>query len=187
MRGWPGQHGGPVGRITDFLLPGLYQMVNGWCADQFAGIFGLERAGVEDKRLILSPAQPAMRANQLLEGSNLAGLRIVQAVDNNVAAIGVANQGFYVLWGMISEILQRVITLHAIAVQEIDAALADDNRAALFSPHRNKTDTWMRAQPFGELGEGGIDLFQGQALAVIYKVNVRQIAGHAHHCLWAIW
>ena len=103
-------------------------------------------AGVQDEGEALRPAHAAVRADQLLEGGDLAELRPEGAVDHQVGAVREAVGAPQVVGGVGAEGRQRVLALDPALVEEVDARRADRDRAVALRADQDEADPGVLAE-----------------------------------------
>ena len=77
---------------------------------------------MQDEGERLGPTQPAVGADQLLEGRDLAGLRVEGAVDHQIGAVGESVGSSHMLGRVRAKRGEWVLALDAVAVEIVRAA-----------------------------------------------------------------
>ena len=116
-----------------------------------------QRGGGQDEGERLWSAEPAVGADQLLEGRDLLGLRPVGAVDHDVGAVGEAGGAGDVRGGARAERRQRVGAGDGAVVELVLAAGAEHEVAAVVVAHEDEADARVREQRRQQRRVVGVD------------------------------
>ena len=104
---------------------------------------------MQQERLGLLATEPAVEPDQLLEGGALVGVRVVEAVDEDVGGVDERARAAEVVGAVRAERGERVLALDAVVDEVADAAAADRQRAEFLGVDEDEPDARM----FGEAGE----------------------------------
>ena len=113
---------------------------------------------MEDERVRLLPAEPAVRAHLGLERGHLARRRIEAAHDDQVAAIRHVIDAAETLRGTGPEGLQGIGAIDAVVGELSCAATAEDQGAAPLRTRHDEPDTRVADKSFNEIGVSRGDL-----------------------------
>src|SRR5439155_11428062 len=134
------------------------------------------RRGVEDERVRLRTTEPAVRADLLLEGRDLAGGGVEHADDDEVAALGHAIDPAEPRRRVRAVARDRVIAVDAALGEMADAGLAEDDRPARGGADQYETDSLMSHQSVDEARIGRVDLLPAGAAGQVRERDVREVA-----------
>ena len=110
-----------------------------------------------------------MRADELLEGGDLAGLGVEQADDRDVADVLDGVEALEGRDGQLAVQRQRILALDAVLVEVVDAVLADQEQAVVSRTDHEHADAGMVGQRLDEVGIELVDLLERHPLVLALK------------------
>src|SRR5207245_1099584 len=134
------------------------------------------RRGVKDERVRLCTTEPAVRADLLLEGRDLAGGGVEHADDDEVAALGHGIDPTEPRRRIRAVARDRVIAVDAALGEMADAGLAEDDRPARGGADQYETDSLMSHESVDEARIGRVDLLPAGAAGQVRERDVREVA-----------
>ncbi len=140
----------------------------------------LEVRRVEDERARLEAAEPAVEADQLLEGAALFELGVVEAPHHDVGDMLEAVGAQQVLWRGGRERRERVLALDAAVREVVRAAGAERDRPVLGRADEQPADVGVRAEGGHELRVPRLDLLERQPAALLHQVDESEVARAEH-------
>ena len=173
-----GRRGAAHGRLQ-LLPPAREDAVHARGAEDGARRY-LEVRRVEDERARLDAAEPAVEADQLLEGAALFELGVVEAPHHDVGDMLEAVGAQQVLRRGGRERRERVLALDAAVREVVRAAGAERDRPVLGRADEQPADVGVRAEGGHELRVARLDLLERQPAALLHQVDEPEVARAEH-------
>ena len=140
----------------------------------------LEVRRVEDERARLHAADPAVEADQLLEGAALLELGVVEAAHHDVGDVREPVGAQQVRGRGGRERRERILALDAPVGEVVGAAGAERDRAVLGGADEQPADVRVRAEGGDELRVALVDLLERQPAALLHQVDEAEVARAEH-------
>ena len=115
---------------------------------------------------VWKPAQAAVRADQLLEGGDLAHLRVVLAEQQQVGRVGHRVLALEAHDRVLAEERRRVLALDPVLVEVADAPRPEGDGAVLRRADHQEADARVRGQRRDQLRVQVLELLDRQAVVV---------------------
>jgi hypothetical protein len=125
----------------------------------------------------LLAAESAVAADQLLEGGDLLGRRLPEAVHGQVAGVRQGVVAAQVGGRVRSERGERVEAVDVVVAQVPPAVRAEHERSPAVGAHQHEPDAGVRGQSVEQLGVPGLDLFHGHPARQPGQVDQGEVAG----------
>src|SRR4051794_14491942 len=153
--------------------------MHGVGADQWRG--GRPPSGVGQDGLALPPAESAVASPPVLEGGDLAGGRLDQAVDDDVPDMRQPAVASYFCSSLGPERLQRVRTHNTLLVEVVPSVATYGNDPVGTRQDCGEADPFVVGERVDEPGVQLLDVFPGEALGLLREVDERQVARAGDH------
>ena len=161
--------------MSDAFQPAHKLAVHALGPDQLA----VHRPGrrVDQHRLPLPAAQPAVAAHELFEGGDLVRPGIETTVDDKITYVVAAVVAEQVGGCLRPEGGQRISAGDLPAAQAVHSVAAEHDGAIRGRPGADEADARMAREPGQQPGVGGLDLLGRQAAGMAREVDEREVPG----------
>ncbi len=134
----------------------------------------------------LPPSEPPVRAHELLEGRDLVGLGVVQAVDEDVGAVSEAVGAAQVVGRVGPEVEQRVPPGHTIVPESPPPARTQDQGAVTIRADHHEADAGMVDERSDQARVQALDLLDREPVVALGQGDQPEAAGGERVLVWAL-